>query len=455
MPEIPDPEIVFQGVQPEEAINFWKDRAKLTSAQARALDAGARSRAFYVTGLAEMDMVNLVYRKILEALENGTTLEAFKEGISTVIASEGWKDYRVETIFRNNLQTAYSAGRYAKIQAVKKTRPYLQYFTMGDMRVRPSHAALNGMVYPVDHPFWDENYTPNGHKCRCGTRTLSERQVEREKLSVRKEMPGDMMWTDPKTGMEYHVARPGADDGFRNNPGKDWFAGLHPEEVAFDAGEDLVKSALCVLPKPDSADFADVQTRRTVGHGQECLPPLAELAAKHILPVKKADILPVGLSEEAYALAFLKEFGLKSLDDRTLFRLPWLRTPLLISKNLFYQKDKAQNLIKLKVNKRGRGPYMRLLGRAIQNPYEVWQVPMNLSGKSYVTLRFIRLFRGEGGEHMEGYSAFNWIGMRYWSGATVFKAGDPKIAGSGIAYLEEQRNGVLLFREGGGGVLQK
>ena len=98
---------------------------------------------------------------------------------------------------------------------------------------------------------------------------------------------------------------------------------------------------------------------------------------------------------------------------------------------------------------------MRLLGRAIQNPYEVWQVPMNLSGKSYVTLRFIRLFRGEGGEHMEGYSAFNWIGMRYWSGATVFKAGDPKIAGSGIAYLEEQRNGVLLFREGGGGVLQK
>ena len=56
---------------------------------------------------------------------------------------------------------------------------------------------------------------------------------------------------------------------------------------------------------------------------------------------------------------------------------------------------------------------------------------------------------------MEGYSAFNWIGMRYWSGATVFKAGDPKIAESGIAYLEEQRNGILLFREGGGGVLQK
>ena len=97
---------------------------------------------------------------------------------------------------------------------------------------------------------------------------------------------------------------------------------------------------------------------------------------------KKADILPEGMTEEAYALAFLKEFGLKSLDDSTLFRLPWLRTPLLISKSLLFKKDKNQNLIGLKANKEGRGPVMRLLARTIKNPYEVWQVPMKLSGKA-------------------------------------------------------------------------
>lgn len=452
---LPEPEILAKPVQPDAAIAFWRSRAKLTSAQAKALGEGARSRAFYVTGLAEMDMVNLVHGGIAEALENGETLAGFKKRIAEVIEREGWKSHRVETIFRTNMQSAYSAGRYAKQQAVKKLLPFWRYVTVGDSRVRPSHAVLSGKVFPADHPFWAENYPPNGFKCRCAVQALSKGQVRRLGLDVETEIPGDSVWTDPKTGMEYHVARPGADDGFRNNPGKDWLAGLSPQEVPFDAGEDLVRTALCLLPRTDSADFADAQVRRIVGHGQECLPPLITLAPKHILPVKKADILPEGMTEEAYALAFLKEFGLKSLDDSTLFRLPWLRTPLLISKNLFYQKDKAQNLIKLKVNKRGRGPYMRLLGRVIQNPYEVWQVPMNLSGKSYVTLRFIRLFRGEGGEHMEGYSAFNWIGMRYWSGATVFKAGDPKIAESGIAYLEEQRNGILLFREGGGGVLQK
>ena len=165
--------------------------------------------------------------------------------------------------------------------------------------------------------------------------------------------------------------------------------------------------------------------------------------------MKKADILPAGLSEEAYALAFLKEFGLKSLADSTLFRLPWLRMPLLISKQLVLDK-KAQAL---KSNKSGRGPYMRLMAQVIKNPYEVWQVPMKLSGKPYVTLRFLRLFREEGGEGLGGYSAFNWIGGRYWSGATVFKA--KKHFEASVNYLEQQRNGVLLFREGGGGVLQK
>ena len=445
---IPDPEIVFEGVKPEAAIAYWKKLSLMTAKQAKELDAGARARAYYVSCLKEMDEIALVHTTIGEALENGSTFDVFRERIARL----GLPDHLMKTIFTTNLQTAYAAGRYAKMQAVKKTRPYWRYLTIGDNRVRPSHAVLSGMVFPADHAFWSENYPPNGYRCRCGVQTLSERQVKREKLTVQKKMPGDMMWTDPKTGMEYHVARPGADDGFRNNPGKDWFAGLHPEEVDFDAGEDMVKSALCILPPPDSADFADVRTRRTVGHGQECLPPLAELAPEHILPVKKADILPEGLSEEAYALAFLKEFGLKSLDDSTLFRLPWLRMPLLISKHLLFKKDKNQNLVELKSAKKGRGPYMRLLARVIQHPYEVWQVPMKLSGKPYVTLRFIRLFRQENGE-FGGYSAFNWIGGRYWSGATVFKAKDT--LEKAATYLEQQRNGILLFREGGGGVLQK
>lgn len=216
------PEIIAQGVQPDAAVEFWKQRAKLTDEQAKVLGAEAKHRAFYVTGLAKQDLVQLVSDGIEEALKNGETLADFKQRIAAAIAAQGWHDHRVENIFRTNMQTAYAAGRYKKMQAVKASRPYWQYLAIVDKRVRPSHAVLHELVYPADHEFWASNYPPNGFRCRCGVRTLSAKQVEKQGLTVQKTMPEAGVWTDPKTGMEYFVHFPGADKGFKNNPGADW-----------------------------------------------------------------------------------------------------------------------------------------------------------------------------------------------------------------------------------------
>lgn len=224
--DLPKPEIIMEGVTPDAAIEFWQWRAKLTDEEAKALGEGARCRAFYVSGLARHDLVMLVSDGMEEALKNGETLETFKARIAEAIRTQGWHDYRVENIFRTNMQTAYAAGRYKKMQAVKKSRPYWQYMAIMDRRVRPSHAILNGMVYPADHEFWKTNYPPNGFRCRCGVRSLSARQVKRMGLEVRKDMPGPGVWTDPKTEYEYFVHFPGADKGFKNNPGRDWVSDL-------------------------------------------------------------------------------------------------------------------------------------------------------------------------------------------------------------------------------------
>lgn len=224
--DLPEPEIIMEGVTPDAAIEFWQWRAKLTDEEAKALGEGARHRAFYVSGLARHDLVMLVSDGMEEALKNGETLENFKARIAEAIKTQGWHDYRVENIFRTNMQTAYAAGRYKKMQAVKKSRPYWQYMAIMDRRVRPSHAILNGMVYPADHEFWKTNYPPNGFRCRCGVRSLSARQVKRMGLEVQEEMPGPGVWTDPKTEYEYFVHFPGADKGFKNNPGRDWVSDL-------------------------------------------------------------------------------------------------------------------------------------------------------------------------------------------------------------------------------------
>jgi len=36
-----------------------------------------------------------------------------------------------------------------------------------DGRVRDAHKLYDGAQYPVDHPFWDTWYPPNGWRCRC------------------------------------------------------------------------------------------------------------------------------------------------------------------------------------------------------------------------------------------------------------------------------------------------
>lgn len=223
--KLPGWEIIDEGVTPEAAIAWWKQRAKLTDAEARALTEGARQRAFYVTGLARRDLVQLVSDGIQAALENGETLDSFRERITDAIRAEGWHDRRVELIFRTNMQSAYAAGRWKKIQAVKASRPYLQYVARM-VRTRPSHAILHRLVYPVDHEFWKTNYPPNGFRCHCHVVTLSSRQVEKRGLTVQKEMPKSGVWKDPKTGYEYFVHFPGADKGFRGNPGMDWLDGL-------------------------------------------------------------------------------------------------------------------------------------------------------------------------------------------------------------------------------------
>ena len=224
--KLPGWEIIDEGVTPEAAIAWWKQRAKLTDAEARALTEGARQRAFYVTGLARRDLVQLVSDGIQAALENGETLDSFRERITDAIRAEGWHDRRVELIFRTNMQSAYAAGRWKKIQAVKASRPYLQYVARM-VRTRPSHAILHRLVYPVDHEFWKTNYPPNGFRCHCHVVTLSSRQVEKRGLTVQKEMPKSGGWKDPKTGYEYFVHFPGADKGFRGNPGMDWLDGLN------------------------------------------------------------------------------------------------------------------------------------------------------------------------------------------------------------------------------------
>lgn len=92
-------------------------------------------------------------------------------------------DYN-ETYLEAERQQVMAAGtqgsRWLDIEESADTHPYLEYVTAEDDRVREEHRRLAGIILPVDDPFWDQYYPPNGWRCRCSVRKITEREYDRK-----------------------------------------------------------------------------------------------------------------------------------------------------------------------------------------------------------------------------------------------------------------------------------
>lgn len=73
---------------------------------------------------------------------------------------------------------AQMANKWQKIQAEKELFPSLRYRTTGDGKVRDEHVMLNGVVKPIDDPFWGIYYPPNGWRCRCDVVQTAEKATQ-------------------------------------------------------------------------------------------------------------------------------------------------------------------------------------------------------------------------------------------------------------------------------------
>lgn len=81
---------------------------------------------------------------------------------------------------------ADDARLWRQYENEKELFPYLRYVTVGDSRVRPHHAALDGVTKPVDDPFWN-TYSPIlDFGCRCLLEQLEQAKItEDSELNLR------------------------------------------------------------------------------------------------------------------------------------------------------------------------------------------------------------------------------------------------------------------------------
>lgn len=121
--------------------------------------------------------------------------------------------YTLENIFRTQTQLAYGAGRWAALHEpeIDEILWGFEYSTVGDDRVRSSHAAMDGVRLPKDDPFWKTNWPPNGWSCRCQALEIFDGDELANASKIIRPVP---------KVVEGVTFQPQADRGFGFNPGR-------------------------------------------------------------------------------------------------------------------------------------------------------------------------------------------------------------------------------------------
>lgn len=177
------------GVQFEEAIGYLRAKTRLPTRTWTDIWEAMHGRAFVVAGAMADQLIADFHEAVTDAIANGRSLEQFREDFDRIVARHGWsykgsRNWRSKVIYETNLRMAHAAGRWAQIQRVKETRPYLRYVAVMDSRTRPQHAEWNDTILSVDDPWWESHYPPNGWNCRCAVQSLSARDMKLWGLKV-------------------------------------------------------------------------------------------------------------------------------------------------------------------------------------------------------------------------------------------------------------------------------
>lgn len=413
---------VFNQPFKEQIEFFQQKRVKPTKAWTDAMR-GVHDRAFVIAGATDTAMLSDFQTAIAEAMENGHTLERFRDDFDRIVAKYGWvykgeRGWRSRVIFETNMRTSYMAGRLKQMRDpdVLKQRPIWQY-RHGETRTpkspRPQHLRHHNKCYAHDDPFWRRHFPPNDWYCSCGVRSLSWRDMKRMGKDKLDEAPDDLMVPviDPVSGKLVEQPQ-GVGFGWDYMPGDLWERGLTPSTL-MDEGREL-------LDNPRMAVAIDEAE------------PVAELlkAAKPF----HAKLLEDGLEPEAYVREFLKPFG-ADIGEAVLFEdKAGARVP--VSDLLFRNRDGA-----FKALKRNRHRVLSMMAEALMDPDEIWiGVARKVeSGDLVVDRRYIRV------DPKTAIQIVFEIGERLWEAVTSFDFTDKK-GQPDFSALEKRRVGKLVYK---------
>ncbi|MBW2560981.1 MAG: hypothetical protein JRE40_09015 [Deltaproteobacteria bacterium] len=137
-----------------KAEEYWEEKVNVSPEVYKEMTAEEKVQSFAVASIAKGDELDTVQRAIQRAIKEGTTLEQFKKDAAEVFSRRGWdteKPYRIDNIFRTNMQGALSAGNWAEINT-GNLFPFVSYSSINDGRITPICKRLSGLTFRREDP---------------------------------------------------------------------------------------------------------------------------------------------------------------------------------------------------------------------------------------------------------------------------------------------------------------
>ncbi|MDP8567912.1 phage head morphogenesis protein [Methylophilus aquaticus] len=190
------------GMKPADAIAYLEKKGMRLSWDWHETLDSVNARSFTVAKAARIDILQSLKSELKNQLVNGGTQKQFIDNLTPILQQQGWwgkqvivdpagnaqmvqlgSPRRLKTIRETNMQSAYMAGRYKAMMEAKATHPYWRYVAILDSRTRPTHRALDGVVFSIDDEFTNVGYPPNGYNCRCRAVAMSRAALKREGIT--------------------------------------------------------------------------------------------------------------------------------------------------------------------------------------------------------------------------------------------------------------------------------
>ncbi len=235
------------GPVPVEVLQYFRNKGLKVGFDWRDVWRTEHAASFTVAKAMQLDVLTSIRDAVDQAIENGETLQQFRKNLIPTLQKLGWwgkqemadpltgeiieaqlgSPRRLKTIYRANMRSARSAGQYQRAQRTKEALPYFRYGLGPSEKHREEHAALEGTILPVDHPFWQTHMPPNGWGCKCRVRQISQAEMTRREWSVSADPQVNMVpWENQRTG-KVEMIPEGIDPGWDTNPGYERFTALN------------------------------------------------------------------------------------------------------------------------------------------------------------------------------------------------------------------------------------